>query len=101
MIEDATIDLEKLGRDAAEHVAALGAVEFVAAEPILDTLDEPAYRFSFMVDQNWKDWPQGRGGQILIRLGGKLRDELIMLGDERYPLIQLLSPSDLDAFRSA
>lgn len=92
MSNSATIDLQKLGRDAAMHVADVGKVELVDVVPGDDYMDRPVYRFAFLIDES-VDWKSS--GLVRIHLDQKLRDELVALGDAHYPVIQILSRAEL------
>jgi len=93
MSQGSTIDLEKLGRDAAEHVAGVGAIEQVEVVAGEDSSDRPVYRFSFLIDQ---DRLRQRLGLLRTRLTQTLRDELIALDDAHYPIIHILDRTDWD-----
>ncbi len=92
MIESIAVDVETLGRDAAQHVADLGFVELITVVAEEDWLDRPIYRFDYLIDRGI-DWK--RAGLIRTRLAQKLRDELTALGDVHHPSIQIVSQADL------
>lgn len=92
------LDLEKLGRDAAEHVAVADAVEQVEVAAGEDSTDRPIYRFSFLINH---DRLQERIGMVVTRLHQRLRDELIELGDPHYPVIQIWDRRDWDKRKRA
>lgn len=98
MSQGETIDLKKLGRDAAQHVAGLGIATLVDVVSDEDFLDRPVYRFSYTLDENI-DWQ--RAGLVRTRLNQRLRDGLSALGKNHYPVIQILSRADLDKRASA
>lgn len=52
MTQSATLDLEKLARDAAVHVAVADAVEQVEVAAGEDSTDRPIYRFSFLINHD-------------------------------------------------
>lgn len=59
---------------------------------------DPTYKFRFVMDQA----RVGEGsGRLRVRLGQKLRDELLAKGDEHHPMLELLSRDDWDRLRSA
>ena len=93
MTLSATLDLKKLARDAAEHVAVADAVEQVEVVPGEDSTDRPIYRFAFLINH---DRLQERIGLVRTRLHQRLRDELNALGDAHYPVIQILDRRDWD-----
>jgi hypothetical protein len=93
MSQGTVAELEKLGRDAARQVAGEGAVAQVEVVLGEDSSERPVYYFSFLIDQ---DRARQRAGLVRTRLVQKLRDELIARGDERYPVIQMLSRTDWD-----
>jgi len=93
MTQITTSDLEKLGRDVACEVAGPEAFEHVAVESGGDFDNRPVYIFSFVIDQ---DRARDRAGRVRIGLGMKLRDALIDLGEEHYPVIRILSRDDWD-----
>jgi hypothetical protein len=83
--------LQQLGRQAAEAVAGAEAVEDMEVGPALDWDGTPAYLFTFLINQ---DKSIARPGEILIRTGLKIQDELISRGDEHNPMIRLLDRAD-------
>jgi len=93
MTQNATLDLEKLARDAAEQVAGADAVEQVEVVAGDDYTDRPVYRFTFLINH---DLLQERIGMVGTRLHQRLRDELIAMGDEHYPVVQILDRKDWD-----
>ena len=93
-----TVDLEKLGREAAQQVAGKGAVEDVEVVAGEDLSERPVYYFSFLIDQARA---RQRAGLVLTRLVQKLRDELIARGDGHYPVIRILSRTDWDRRKDA
>lgn len=98
MTQSATLDLEKLARDAAEQVAGAAAIEQVEVAAGEDSTDRPIYRFSFLVNH---DRLQERIGMVVTRLHQRLRDELIELGDPHYPVIQIWDRRDWDKRKRA
>jgi hypothetical protein len=87
------VELEELGRAAAEQVAGPDAVEQVEVRWGEDASDRPVYYFSFLIDQ---DRARQRAGLVRTRLLQKLRDDLVARGDGRYPVIRILSREDWD-----
>ena len=85
------LELEKLGRAAAEHVAGDCAVEQVEVTRGEDAAERPVYYFSFLIDQGRA---RQRAGLVRTRLVQKLRDDLDARGDGHYPVIQILSKDD-------
>lgn len=83
--------LVKLGRAAAEDIAGRDAVEDVAVVPGADYGYRPIYRFSFLLDQSRI---AQRVGLVRLRLTQRLHDELIAMGDEHYPRVQILDRAD-------
>ena len=98
MTQSTTLDLEKLGRDAAEHVAVADAVEQIEVAAGEDWTDQPIYRFSFLINH---DRLQERIGMVVTRLHQNLRDKLIELGDPHYPVIQIWDRKDWDKHKRA
>lgn len=92
MSQSDVVDIERIGRDAAQDVASLAAVELVDVVPDADFRDRPVYRFAFLIDEN-ADWKLS--GRVRIRLEQRLRDELAALGEVRYPILQMFSRSEL------
>lgn len=92
MSQGNVVDIERIGRDAAQDAASLAPVELVDVVSDIDFRDRPVYRFAFLVDENI-DWKLS--GRVRIRLEQKLRDELAALGEVRYPILQMLSRSEL------
>lgn len=91
MDEGARTALLKLGRDAAEDIAGKDAVEDIAVVPGADYEYRPIYRFSFLLDQSRI---VQRIGLVRLRLTQRLHDELIAMGDEHYPRIEILDRAD-------
>lgn len=91
MSETAALDLPGLGREAAAQVPGLGKVEKVLAEFGVDSADEPAAHFSFLIDEGQD---LGQVGIAYTRLIQRLRDELLARGYEHYPFVQVLSRAD-------
>jgi hypothetical protein len=92
MSEISDIELERIGRAAAEAVTGPGAVLDVDFEHYLDSTDQPAYMFSFVIDQSME--PKIAPGLMRIRLRQRIRDELIARGDMTYPYLKVISPVD-------
>jgi hypothetical protein len=97
MSQDATADLQQLGRDAAQYIAGKDAVQEVEVVTGED-FDRPVYYFSFLIDQ---DRARQRAGLLRTRLVQKLRDELIARNDEHHPVIRILNRTDWDKRASA
>jgi hypothetical protein len=93
MIDTPSEELKKLGLDAAQAAAGADAVEQVEVFPGEDSLDRPAYFFSFLIDQKRA---AERPGLVRIRLTQALRDGLAARGDEHYPIIRILDRADWD-----
>lgn len=87
-------ELEQIGLEAAKGVVGAGAVEEVEVVAGLDTSDEPAYFFSFLVDQGEH---RQSSGLLWTRLGQKIRDALIEQGDDSYPYVRVLSRQDWES----
>jgi hypothetical protein len=90
MGRDVALDLEELGRVAAESVAA-GGVEQVEVESGEDSYDRPAYFFSFLIDQGLT---RMRPGLLYTRLVQKLRDDLVARGDDHFAVIRIFNRED-------
>ena len=86
-------DLEKLGLDAARQVAGESAIEDVSVEPGTDAVGQPAYTFSFLIDEQRM---RVRLGLFLIKVFQELCDKLEARGDNHFPQIQLMSKTDWD-----
>ncbi len=80
--------LRELGREAAMHVVGADAVQEVDVTAGEDSLDRPAYYFSFVIDQSLAE--QG-AGLVRIRLIQRLLDNLEEQGDTHHPIIRILS----------
>ena len=91
MNELAETELTEIARTAASQVPGLGAVERVKVVEKLDSSDQPAYYFSFMIGQGYDP---GNGGMVRIRLGQNLRDALLDRNDDHYPYVTLLTRAD-------
>ncbi len=91
MIETAQPDLEALALDAAREVAGVDSVEEIEVTTGVDWTDQPVYYFAFLIDQGRALLP---AGLLQIRLGQKIRDKLISLKDDHYPMIQMLARAD-------
>lgn len=91
MSKIADMDLVELGRKAAELVPGLGTVERVKVTHRLDSTDRPAYYFSFLIERKGD---REQAVQARIRLGQKLRDELLARDDDHYPYIKILNRED-------
>ncbi len=86
-------ELQTLARAAAEEVAGSGAVEQVDVRSGIIFNDEPAYYFSFLIDQQKA---KARLGQIMIQVGQQLRSDLDARGDPHFPHIRLFNREDWD-----
>jgi hypothetical protein len=91
MAQLADSELTELGRDVARQLVGADTVKAVEVKTGFDSSDEPAYHFWFRWDQD-PDWQLM--GLMRMRLGQKLRDELMARGDEGYPYIHILTPQD-------
>ena len=91
MPQTSAAELQRLGREAAEAVAGADAVEQVEVLPGGDSLDRPAYFFSFLID---RDRARQQVAVIHIRLLQALREELIARGDEHRPMVRILNRTD-------
>jgi hypothetical protein len=98
MGETVATDLELLGRKAAQQVAGDSSVEQVEVVSGEDQSGEPAYYFSFLIDQGRASQ---KAGLLRLRLIQKLRDELIARGDAHYPFIRILDKTDWDRRQGA
>lgn len=84
-------ELEVLALDVANGVAGHGAVDQVEVVQGEDSLDRPAYFFTFLLDERQS---RMRVGLIRTRLIQRLRAELFARGDEHFPVIRLLDHAD-------
>lgn len=91
MTQGVIIDLERLGREAAEDAAGVDAVEQVEVMPGEDSTDQPVYHFSFLIDQSRA---RHGAGLVRLRLQQALRDRLLAQGDDRYPVVRILDRVD-------
>jgi hypothetical protein len=98
MGETAGTELELLGRKAAQQVAGGSSVEQVEVVSGEDQSGEPAYYFSFLIDQGRASQ---KGGLLYVRLIQELRDELTARGDTHYPYIRILDRTDWDRRKGA
>ncbi len=92
------LELEKLGRAAAEQVAGHAAVKQVEVERGEDAYERPVYYFDFLIDQ---PLAREREGLIRTRLVQKLRDDLVKRGDGYLPVIQIFSREDWNKRKNA
>jgi len=88
---DSDVDLEALGRTAAEQIAGEDSVREVAVVRSEDASQRPIYRFVFLIDQRRA---RQRAGLLRTRLVQRLRDELITRGDGHFPEVQILNRED-------
>ena len=91
MSEIADMDLVEIGREAARLVPGLGTVERVKVTHRLDSTDRPAYYFSFLIERKGD---RQQAAQAYVRLGQKLRDELLAREDDHYPYVTILNRED-------
>ena len=56
-----------------------------------DSADRPAYFFRFLIEHG-RD--RQKVGTARIRLGQRLRDEVIARDDQRYPFVQVVNRAD-------
>ena len=84
-------ELRELGRELADSVIGVGKVADVDVVTMPDASDSPAHYFSFMLDP---DRSGQRPALIQLRLGQRIRDELLARGDDTYPFIRFLRPGD-------
>jgi hypothetical protein len=87
-------ELAELGRDVAQQLVGVDKITAVEVEAGLDSSEEPAYHFWFRWGQD-PDWRLM--GFMRLRLGQRLRDELMARGDPGYPFIHILTRQDWDA----
>jgi hypothetical protein len=92
MSDVAQIDLERLAREAADEIAGADSVHDAKVESGLDSQDQPAYRFVFVIDRSKVVGYQP--GERRIALGIKIRDRLLAKGDETYPYLSIISPEE-------
>lgn len=83
--------LKDIGLEAARSVLGADKVEKVEVVCGNDSSDEPAYYFSFLIDQA-RNLEQA--GLVRTRLAQKIRDQLVRRGDDGYPYISILSRRD-------
>lgn len=91
MSQHIELDLEQIGRQAAEDVAGAENVEQVEAAEGEDWTYKPAYYFAFLIDKNQEDSPLG---SLSSRISLRLRDELVSRGDYRMPFVRILNRRD-------
>ncbi len=91
MGETAETELLAIGREAARQVVGEDAGEHVEVRDGLDSTDQLAYYFTFLVD---RDRERQRAGLVRTRLVQKLRDALMARGDDHYPVVQILDRAD-------
>ena len=91
-------ELTELGRDVACQF--LGADKVIHVEVVAgaDWSGDPAYDFWYQLEQGPD---RERAALERIRLGQKLRDELIARGDTTYPYIHVVDGQDWDKRRRA
>jgi hypothetical protein len=83
--------LKDIGLDAAREVVGEGRAREIEVAVDLDSTNEPACFFSFLIEQ---DGDPMRAALQRTRLGQRIRDKLIDRGDERYPYIRVLGHKD-------
>jgi hypothetical protein len=83
--------LKTIGLRAAQSVVGDGKVDEVEIASGPDSSDRPAHFFSFLIEPG-RD--QQRAALVHTRLVQKIRDELVRLGDGRYPIVRILSRDD-------
>jgi hypothetical protein len=91
MSRDVALDLEQIGRQVAEDVAATGNVEQVEAAEGEDWTHKPACYFAFLIEENQEDLPSS---PLSLRISLRLRDELVARGDYRMPFVRILNRRD-------
>ncbi len=80
-------ELQELGLAAARRAAGEDAIERVFVEDTIDSLDRPAYRFTYLLDEKRSKHDLGL---TRIRIIQALLDDLDARGDEHRPRIVLL-----------
>ena len=91
-------ELATLGREAAAQVPGLGTVDRVKVRYGLDSTDQLAYFFTFLIE---RDRDRDRAGLTGIRLGQHIRDELIARDDEHYPYVRIVNQADWETLEGA
>ena len=83
--------LAELGRAAARRAVGPDKIETVAVSAHVNRDDELVYDFWYRWEQE-PDWKQI--GELILRLGLDVRDELVARGDYSFPLIHILTKED-------
>lgn len=83
--------LRDIGLEAAREVVGEGRAEDVRVTPGEDSTNRPAYVFEFLMEQ---DRDRKKAALLRIRLGQRIRDKLMTLGDARYPFISVHGRED-------
>jgi hypothetical protein len=67
-------------------------IESVEVEPSVDSLGNDALRITVVAQRAAADWSPG---EVIVAFENILRDRLEQLGDERLPIVDILTPEDL------
>jgi len=90
MVQVSEQNLKEIGETAAREIMGARA-EQVEVKAGVDHTGEPAYFFAFLIEQ---EGDAVRAALKRSRLGRKIRDDLLNLGDEAYPFIRVLGRDD-------
>jgi hypothetical protein len=85
------VNLTAIGLDAAREVVGEGQAQEIEVTTGLDSSDQPAYYFSFLIEQEGDPMRAALSRTLLAQ---KIRDILLSHGDDRYPFIQVLGRED-------
>jgi hypothetical protein len=69
-------------------------IESVSVEPSVDSLGNDALRVTVVAQRAAAD---RLPGEVIVEFENTLRDRLEQLGDERLPIVDILTPEDLAA----
>lgn len=83
-----------LAGDVARAMLAGRHVESISVEPSTGAFGDDLLRVTVVVQGAEPDWPNG---ESILAFQSALRDRLEQLGDERLPLVDILTPADLSA----
>jgi hypothetical protein len=86
-------ELKEIGRKAAAEVYGPGVAQDVEVVGGEDWAGEPAYFYSFLIQQ---DPDRKKAERLRTSLSHKVRDELVERDDFAYPYISVLTEQDWD-----
>ena len=91
MEEPRRSELLQLGREAVAQAPGAAAVEQIEVEAGPDSSNEPAYRFTFLVN---RISDEVKPIELYLNVIQYIRNELLSRNDEHYPYIRMLNQND-------